>query len=279
MITDNASLKAILPAAVVAAVISGLGLFLFKSSQTPAPAPGTQTPPAQVSTDFSDDQKQAIEALVRDFLVKNPEILIEMSTELERKQTAAAEETRNAVIKENAEAIYREDDGLVGGNPEGDVTIVEFADYNCPYCKRAFTQVSKLIQSDPKVRLVMKEFPIFGEQSIGAAKVAIAAAKQGKYFEVHSALMRAKGRSDEASALRLAEGLGLDMEKLKSDMALPEVDKIIAHTRQLGEKLGVQGTPFYLVGDRAVPGAPDNLYHIFVETVADVRKNGCTVAC
>lgn len=281
MKSQNSLLVPVLAAAIVAAAITGAGLYGFHRNQEAQVATTAPAQPAveKDTTDFNDAQKQSIETVVRDYLVKNPEILIEMSSELERKQAEAEQENRTTVIAENADEIYRDDHGLVGGNPEGDVTLVEFSDYNCPYCKRAFTSVAKLIESDPKVRVVMKEFPIFGEQSEGAAHVAIAAGKQGKYFEMHTALLQANGRSNKESALKLAEGLGLDMEKLRADADSPEVDKIIEETRELGEKLGVQGTPFYLVGDRVVPGAPDNLYEIFVETVGEVRKNGCNVAC
>lgn len=276
---QNSLLMPVLAAAAVAALITAAGLYLFQMNQRPAAEAASQGPPPDASASLSKEQKASIETVVRDYLVKNPEILIEMSSELERKQAAAEQENRNSVIGENAEEIFRDDHGLTAGNPDGDVTLVEFSDYNCPYCKRAFASVSKLIEADPKLRVVMKEFPIFGEQSEDAARVAIAASKQGKYFDMHSALLQYSGRSNKESALKMAETLGLDMEKLKADMDSPETEKIIEDTRELGEKLGVQGTPFYLVGDRVVPGAPDNLYEIFVETVAEVRKNGCTVAC
>lgn len=279
MKTENSLLMPVLASAAVAALITAGGLYAYHANRQTAPAVTQAPEPAESDAGFSGEQKESIETVVRDYLVKNPEILIEMSSELERKQAEAEQENRNSVIGENADEIYRDNHGLTVGNPDGDVTVVEFSDYNCPYCKRAFTAVNKLIESDPEVRVVMKEFPIFGEQSEGAARVAIAASRQGKYFEMHSALLEASGRSGEASALKLAEEIGLDMEKLKADMAKPEVDQIISTTRELGEKLGVQGTPFYLVGDRVVPGAPDNLYDIFVETVADVRENGCKVAC
>jgi protein-disulfide isomerase len=281
MKSQNSLLVPVIAAAIVAALVTGAGLYGFHKNQEAqlAAISPAQPAPEKESAGFSNAQKQSIETVVRDYLVKNPEILIEMSSELERKQAEAEQENRNSVIAENADEIFRDDHGLIGGNPDGDVTVVEFSDYNCPYCKRAFNAVAKLIESDPKVRVVMKEFPIFGDQSEGAAHVAIAAGLQGKYFEMHSALLQSSGRNNKESALKIAEGLGLDMEKLKADADSPEVDKIIEDTRELGEKLGVQGTPFYLVGDRVVPGAPDNLYEIFVETVGEVRKNGCTVAC
>ena len=277
MSTENNTLKTTLVAALVAAGISAAGLGLFLVNQKPAPQQAATPAPAPSATEFTDAQRQSIEKTVREYLIKNPELLVEMSTELERRQAEAEQKLRQTAIAENADAIFREKDPLIGGNPQGDVTIVEFSDYNCPYCKRAFNHIAKIIASDANVRVVMKEFPIFGQQSIGAARVAIAAGKQGKYFAVHTALLRDEGRASEASALRLAEELGLDMDKLKADMNSPDVLKVIADTRQLGEKLGIQGTPFYLVGDKVVPGAPENLYDLFVQHVAEIRKSGCPV--
>ena len=284
MSTENTGFKTVLAAAAVAAIVSAGSIGLFIANQPGEPAPVTQaepaTPaPAPAETAFSAGQKKTIETLVREYLIQNPEILIEMTSELERKQAAAEQVSRDKAIAENATALFRDDSGLIAGNPDGDITIVEFSDYNCPYCKRAFNDVTKLLSADDKVRVVFKEFPIFGEQSLGAARVAIAAQKQGKYFDVHAGLLKSSGRSSEASALRIAEKLGLDMEKLKQDMDSQDVKSTITKTRSLAEKLGIQGTPFYLVGDRVVPGAPDNLYEIFVKTVAEVREKGCNAAC
>lgn len=284
MSTDNASLKTMLSGALVAAVVSAAGIGLFVASQSRAPetkveAKLPRSAPPEAGTGFTDSQKVSIEQLVRDYLVQNPEILIEMSSQLERQQAQAQQETRQAAIAENADAIYRSANAIVAGNPDGDVTVVEFFDYNCGFCKRAFPDLVKLIDTDSKVRVVLKEFPIFGERSVGAAQVAIAAKNQGKYFELHSEMLKTRGQVTQESALRSAEKLGLDMEKLKRDMKSPEVQAVITGTRELAEKLGVQGTPFYLVGDRTVPGAPENLYDVFLQNIADVRKNGCKVAC
>ena len=283
--SNNSSLKTILSAALVAGVVtaSGIGLFVANQPKQPtAPAAPVATAPAEkpsAGADFSDEQKKSIETLVRTYLLENPEVLIEMSTELDRRQTVAEQEARIKAISENSDALFRSADALVVGNPDGDVTLVEFSDYNCPYCKRSLDAITKLIENDPNVRIVMKEYPVLSQGSIDASRVAIAAAKQGKYFEVHSALLRHRGRINTATALRIAERVGLDVEKLKADMELPETAAVIDKTRQLGEKLGVQGTPFFLVGDQAVPGAPENLYDIFVEMVAKIRKEGCTATC
>ena len=281
------TLKTVLAAGLVAALVSaaGIGLFVVAGQPTAEPAkqqaqiPQTETQRGARADRMTEAQKTSLEKTIRDYLVKNPEILIEMSSELERRQAAAQQEIRNRSIAENADRIFRSENALVAGNPNGDVTVVEFFDYNCGFCKRAFSDLLKLLENDDKVRVVFKEFPIFGERSEGAARVAVAARSQGRYFDVHSALLKARGQASEASALKIAEELGLDMTKLREDMKSPEVTGLIQDTRALAERLGVQGTPFYLVGDRVVPGAPENLYDIFVENVAAVRKNGCAVAC
>lgn len=216
---------------------------------------------------------------VRDYLVANPEVLIDMQSELERKQVTEQNDLREKAINENATALFRSEHSLIAGNPNGDVTIVEFFDYNCGYCRRAFKDLVKLLESDKNVRVVLKEFPIFGKPSEEVARIAIAASKQGKYFELHSALLNASGRATKEQALKTAEKIGLDVERLKKDMDLPEVKKAISETALLADKMGLQGTPFYLVGDKSIPGAPDNLYDMFVESVADIRKNGCTATC
>ena len=121
------------------------------------------------------------------------------------------------------------------------------------------------------------ELPIFGENSIGAARVAIAAKEQGNYFELHSELMKLRGQVTEVTALRTAKRLGLNIERIKRDMSKPVVDKIIIETRRIADSLGIRATPFFLVGDQKIPGLPDNLYDTFVQKVAKIRKEGCSV--
>ncbi|MDH3580297.1 MAG: DsbA family protein [Hyphomicrobiales bacterium] len=284
MSTDTVNLKTVALAALVAAVVSaaGLGLFIANQSRAPETKVEAKLPAAAKQageTAFNDTQKASIEQMVRDYLVRNPEILIEMSGELERRQAKTQKETQEKAISQNADDIFRAANALVAGNPKGDVTVVEFFDYNCGFCKRAFPNLLKLIDSDPNVRVVLKEFPIFGEGSASAARVAIAAKNQGKYMELHTEMLKTRGQVTQASALRAAEKLGLDIEKLKKDMESAEVRAEISETRALAEKLGIQGTPFYLVGDRTIPGAPNNLYELFQKHVAEIRKDGCAVAC
>ena len=260
MAEGQTPMRTIVVAAIVAAAVT-LGIGQLSDRLGPTPGGG----------DFGQS--------VRDYLVENPEVLIDMQAELERKQVAEQKSLREKAINENAAALFGDEHSFITGNPKGDVTLVEFFDYNCGYCRRAFKDLVKLLETDKNVRVVLKEFPIFGKPSEEVSRVAIAAAKQNKYFELHSALLNAQGRATKEQAFKIAEKLGLDIEKLKVDMQAPDVTKTIQETAALADKMGLQGTPFYLVGDRSIPGAPENLYDLFVEKVADVRKNGCTATC
>ncbi|MGE0023768.1 MAG: DsbA family protein, partial [Hyphomicrobium sp.] len=224
---------------------------------------------------FSPEQKRAIEGIVKDYLVQNPEILVEVQTALETKAAKEEAERTKKLVAEHAKDIYRAPNAPVAGNPNGDITVVEFFDYNCGYCKRGFSEVAKLVEQDKNVRVVFKEFPILRDESEQAAKVALAARMQGKYWEVHRDLIQTKGLVNEAVALKVAEAHGLDMAKLKADMVSPEVKAELDRVKELANKLGVNGTPHFLVGDQAIGGAPDNLYDVLESHVVELRKTGC----
>ena len=201
-----------------------------------------------------------------------------MTTELEKRQQVEESAKQQKIIGDNAEAIFRSPLSYTAGNPNGDVTVVEFFDYNCGFCRRALTDVVKLVDTDDKVRVVFKELPIFGEESEGAAKAALAAASR-EHFEMHQKLYAAPGKADKEKALRVASELGLDVPQLEKDMEDPSVIKELEEVKELAQKLGVQGTPLYLIGDRVVPGAPDDLYDQLVAKVAEIREKGCKVTC
>ncbi|HWK38374.1 MAG TPA: DsbA family protein [Hyphomicrobium sp.] len=240
-----------------------------------AAAPPAAAPAAPATGDFSSQQRQSIEKIIKDYLVANPEIFLEVQTALETKLEQQQAERLKAAIAENAHDIYRDPTADVGGNPEGDITVVEFFDYNCGYCKRGLHDVVKLIESDPKVRVVFKELPILSKGSEEASRVAIAAGRQGKYWDMHKAMLEAKGVMNEANALQIATKLGLDIDKLKKDMASPEVQVEIEKSEALAKKMGVNGTPHFLVGNRAIPGAPEDLYEQLSKHVGELRKEGC----
>src|SRR5262245_23566411 len=251
-----------------------------KAEQTPpaateVPTPQRTAPAAEAP--LSAAQRKQIEGIIKDYLTKNPEILMEMNTALEAKMDQIATERTLAIIKGNAHEIFRPAASPVVGNGKGDVTVLEFFDYNCGFCKRAFSDVSRLIDKDKQVKFIMKEFPILSKGSEEASKVALAAKMQGKYWEFHRAMIESSGQANEAAALRTAEKLGLDMARLRKDMASPDVKKEIDETRALAQKMGIQGTPYFLVADRVIPGAPENLLDRMNKLVAEVRKEGCKV--
>jgi protein-disulfide isomerase len=182
-------------------------------------------------------------------------------------------------ISKNADAIVRSPVTPVAGNPNGDVSVVEFFDYNCPYCRRALPDVLKLINQDGNVRLVLKELPILSDDSVAAAKLALAANKQGKYFEMHQKLFSESGRANKDKALRIAKELGLDIAQLQRDAENPDIKKALNENKELAVKLDLEGTPMFLIGDRVIGGAPDDLFDQLKTKVAEVRQNGCASTC
>jgi protein-disulfide isomerase len=194
---------------------------------------------------------------VRDYLLNNPEVLLEaMEVLQERQRVAEAEIVQKAIVARRDE-ILNDPTAPVGGNEAGDVTLVEFFDYNCPYCRRVAPTVARLEKADPGLRVVYKEFPILGPGSDFAARAALASQRQGKYFAFHNALMQADGNVTEETVIEIAREVGLDTERLGADMQDPAIDAAIARNRQLASALGINGTPAFVIGDHIVPGAVD----------------------
>ncbi|HMN38841.1 MAG TPA: DsbA family protein [Hyphomicrobium sp.] len=231
--------------------------------------------PARAAEPFNEEQKAAIGAVVKDYLLKNPELLFEIQSALEAKMEKEQAEKLKAFMAENAKTIYRSPNASVAGNPDGDITVVEFFDYNCGYCKRGMPEVQKLIANDNRVRVVFMELPILSKGSDEAAHAALAAKRQGKYWEFHQAMLSNKGQANEASALKVAESLGMDMNKFKADMKSSDVTGELDQMKALAKKMGIAGTPHFLVGDRSIPGAPEDLHSQLESLVADFRKSGC----
>jgi protein-disulfide isomerase len=225
---------------------------------------------------FSGDQKAAIEKIIKEYLIANPEVLLEANNVLEAKMEKQQAEKMKTALADNAKEIFRRTDSPLAGNKDGDITVTEFFDYNCGYCKKSYGDIAKLVASDNKVRVVFKELPILSKGSEEASRVAIAARLQGKYWEVHGALLESKSQANEASALKIAEKLGLDTAKLKKDMNGPEVNAELTAAKDLAAKLGINGTPHFLVGDKSIAGAPESLLTQLNTHIADLRKNGCS---
>ncbi|MDA5095844.1 DsbA family protein [Aliiroseovarius sp. KMU-50] len=195
-----------------------------------------------------------VKELVLEAIRENPGIVMEAVSILEQQQAEAAELARADTLSNQRNLLEQDPNAPVLGNPEGDVTVVEFFDYNCPYCRRAMDEVQGLLDDDPNVRLVYREWPILGEGSVFAARAALASRNQGKYEEFHWAMMGMKGRADEASVMRIAEEIGLDLDQLQKDMQAPEIEEHIVTSMNLSRSLGFSGTPSFVIGDELVPG-------------------------
>ncbi|HSE78157.1 MAG TPA: DsbA family protein [Alphaproteobacteria bacterium] len=237
---------AILSALAMALTVPGLAL--AQQSTPPQSTRPAGMSPAEV---------ERIEQVIREYLLRNPEVIIEAVQGLERRQRADAQKQAQAQIAQRKDDLLNDPDSPVAGNPNGDVTLVEFFDYRCPYCKQVAPAIFQLIKEDKKLRLVLKEFPILGPESVAAARAALAARLQGKYLEMHHALMRMRGNFSLEAILKAAEESGIDGARLRIDMESDGVKKQIEKTYELGRALSINGTPAFVIGDRIIPGAVD----------------------
>ncbi len=219
---------------------------------------------------FSPDQKKAIEEIVRAYILKNPEIIREAVEALQAKEQQSAEERRIEALIRLKDELAFDPGSPVLGNPTGDVTVVEFFDYRCPYCKRTAPVVDQLVKEDGRIRRVMKEFPILGPESLFASKVALAAKAQDKYEPMHRLLIAAKGALDQETVMKLAKEAGLDMARLKRDISDPAIDEALKKNRELAGQLEITGTPAFIIGKEFVPGAAE--LDTFKTIVARARK-------
>lgn len=235
---------------------------------------GTMTAPAGAqesgdATGLTALEQNEVRNLIREHLIENPEIIAEAIEALRAKQEVAqAMQTKRAIAAHGDLLTGRTD--TVMGNPEGDITIVEFSDYNCGYCKRLFPDLIEMVRADGNIRLVVQEFAILSESSRFAAKAAMAASRQGKYGPMHETMMNAKGRLTEESIRAIAADLKLDMARFEEDLADPALDKELAVKRELAGALGITGTPSVVIGDRLLRGARP--VQEFVDAVAAERQ-------
>lgn len=208
---------------------------------------------------FTPDETKGIEEIVRDYIMKNPGIILDAVETLNKRQEEAADEQIRRIILSRKEEIFKDPATPVGGNPRGDVTIVEFFDYQCGYCKRVFPRLKELLANDGNIRFVFKEFPILGPKSVFAAQAALAAWRQDKekYVRFHDALMLSKGSLSKAKVFRFATDSGLDIDRLKVEMEDTSIKQIIGETLDLASALNINGTPAFVIGDTVVPGAVD----------------------
>ena len=269
-------IKQILWSSAAAALAVGMLAAGFAAGQ-----PGTALAQAQMPTQAAPASgtldRQQIEAIVREYLVAHPEILVEMQDALESKQKEEQRVAHLQVLKDAKEEIFASKfDGVVG-NPNGKVTIVEFYDYNCGFCKRAQEDMLALTAADPELRFVLKELPILGPDSQKAHIVSQAFHRlmPEKYAAFHNALMGDPGRAGEASAIKLAVSLGADEAKLREAMQDPSINEVFSKTYDLASKLSITGTPSYVVGDEIVYGALGQ--EVLSEKIA-AAKQACAAA-
>ncbi len=201
---------------------------------------------------FTPQQRGEIETIIREYFIKHPEMIEEL-------QALAASEKIKRAISDNKEILLNSPRQVTLGNPQGDVTMVEFFDYNCGYCKRALDDMTTLLKNDPKLRIVLKEMPVLSQGSLEAAQVAAALTMQDKsgkrYLDFHQKLLSGRGQADKARALAVAKEVGADMPRLEKDMASAEIKLALEESMKLAEAFGIQGTPSYVVGNEVLVGA------------------------
>ncbi len=233
----------------LAAPLVALGLM---AGASPVPAQNPSTPGT-----FTPDQVQAIQEIVREVLVNDPEIILRAIEEIRSQQERHADDQAREAIARYSDMLLNDPSSPTTGNPRGDVVVVEFFDYQCPYCKRTTTEVRRLIGDDRNLKVVFKELPILGPASITAARAALAAHRQGKYLAFHFALMKVSGKLSEAAILQTAAEVGIDVKRLREDMRNPRIKAMIRANLELAKRLGINGTPAFVIGDQMIPGAVD----------------------
>lgn len=208
-------------------------------------------------TDMTEAERAAFRTEVRAYLLDNPEVLMEAIAVLESRQAETEAMRDQSMVLSNADALFNSEFDWNGGNPEGDLVLVEFMDYRCGYCRRAFPEVEELLENDGNIRFVVKEYPILGEQSVLASRFAISTRVNlgdDAYEAVHNALMVFRGDITEASLARLAETLNLDGETILAGIDSPDVDEVLAANMALGQQMQISGTPSFVMGDQLLRG-------------------------
>jgi protein-disulfide isomerase len=229
-----------------------------------------------MAASFDPAQKDEIGTIVKDYLMEHPEVIRDAMQELDRRQQAAAAEAQKSIVSKHADMLFNSKRQVVLGNPDGDVTLVEFFDYNCGYCKRAHGDMSKLLDEDKNLRIVLKEFPVLGQGSEEAAEVAVIVNEMApeKYRAFHDELLMSRGEVNGARALAVAGDLGLDKDAIKARLKEPEVGATINESYTLAQSLGINGTPSYVVQDEVVVGAVG--YDTLKSKIKSVRECGAT---
>lgn len=219
---------------------------------------------------LSPERKAEIEALVRDYILQHPEIILESVAIMQAREEAEKNAAAKQALVDHRDALERDPGDPVLGNPDGDVTIVEFFDYQCGYCKTMMKPLMELVEEDGNIRLVLKEFPILSPTSETAALASLAADRQGTYKDFHTELLALRGRLTPEAIFQVALETGLDVDKLKADMQDPALQDQVRKSFDLAKLLSIQGTPAFIIGDQVVPGAISK--EQLAELVAEARK-------
>lgn len=236
----------------------------------------TTAVPAQ--TQFNANQRTEIEAIIKDYLLKNPEVLRDALTEMERRQKVEEELARAKAVTDNAQVIYNSPRQAVLGNPNGKITLVEFFDYNCGYCKKALEDLAQIIKEEPELRIVIKDFPVLGPGSVEAAQVATALRNQftgDKYWQYHQKLLGTRGQIGKAQAISVARELGADILRLEKDTSDPATQASIQEVMNIADALQLTGTPSFVLADDIVIGAVG--YEALKTKIGNVKKCGKTL--
>lgn len=211
-------------------------------------------PTTAQAQEFSAAQKEELQKIFNDYLMNNGEVVLESVTKFQAEQVAEQEKEQNEQAASFMEKIKKDVNLPMAGNPEGDITVVEFFDYNCGYCRKALTEVEKLLKADDQVKVVFIDMPILGPPSAEAAKWSLAAAKQNKYFDYHRAIMNHSGPKDPANLKKLAKKVGLDVDQLEKDKDSADVQNMISSNLNMARSLGIQGTPGFIIETEVARG-------------------------
>jgi len=246
-------------------------MFKFTLAALIAAAVAFGGPAPVAAQSFSPAQKQEIDRLIQDYLKQHPEAVMDALKAAQQQADAVKAAAAKKTIAARRNELLHDPNSVVAGNPNGDVTLVEFFDYRCPYCKAIEPSLEALVKEDGNLRVVYKEFPILGPTSVVASRVAIAARQQGKYAAFHARMMALKGNIDDDAVMKVAEASGLDLAKLKRDMTAASVGQIIQRNYALADALGIDATPALVIGDQLTMGAVD--IDGLRQLIADARKN------
>ena len=210
---------------------------------------------ANMVADFTPDQVEAIQDLIRDYVRDNLGIILDALKKLEERQSRLMALQESEIIAAHRKELLEDASSPVAGNPEGDVTVVEFFDYQCPYCRKVAPRLERLVSEDRNLRFVFKEWPILGEMSVVAARMALAAVPQGKYNALHRALMAINGQLTQDAIIEAAREVGVDLNQLADDLEDPEIDANLSRNMRLADAIGIKGTPAFVIGDKIIKGA------------------------